>query len=155
MTYCYCLGIPVSEKQLSSIKVVIQVENGTVAQRNRVEVGDKAKTTATNRFLFFAICPGLSCDVPRVKFKMMVISLHSRRLMDSGHYLSLSEFVSIYVRRLWIIYWVRFFFVYLRSLCMNAGSSFQHCLVSGSRRQLSTWTGWDRSNLPSWSPERP
>lgn len=42
--------------------------------------------------------------------------------------------------------------VYLRSLCVKAGGSLQHCLVSGSSRQLSTWTGWDRSSLPSWSP---
>lgn len=42
--------------------------------------------------------------------------------------------------------------MYLKSLCVNAGASLQHCLVSGSSIQLSTWTGWDRSNRPSWCP---
>lgn len=31
-THRYSLGVPVSEKQFSTIKVVIQVENGTVAE---------------------------------------------------------------------------------------------------------------------------
>lgn len=41
---------------------------------------------------------------------------------------------------------------HLRSLCVYAGASLQHCLVSGSSIQLSTWTGWDKSIRPSWCP---
>lgn len=36
MTYRYCLGICVSEEQLSAIKVVIQVEDGAVRHFNPI-----------------------------------------------------------------------------------------------------------------------
>lgn len=99
-SYCDSFGISIREKKLSSLKIIIQVENRTA-------------TTFCTYVLHLLFCAN-----KQVCINWMCVC------------------------------------VYLRSLCVNAGASLQHCLVSGSSMQLSTWTGWDRSSRPSWCPTR-
>lgn len=66
MTYRYCLGISVSEEQLSAIKVVIQVEDGAVRQRDVchsvvkgtccVRIRLKSEHKCTHSHLIITVC---------------------------------------------------------------------------------------------------